>query len=196
MPQSVDRPTLQQHEDKQMNRASQTLSSLNQQTILERHCQVKRIRSLRKVEKGHVDGVVVEMDAGSSCVEGWDYTWLPLVLADETGALYNAQTKEKEGWLRNLADGQILSARSESNSEGESADEDLFVFAADAEEASLARRRYGFAMSVLLMPPDPACWAVAAAGAKADRAVATAKQMAGGKTKDLCTLHLNSLVLF
>lgn len=55
--------------------------------------------------------------------------------------------------------------------------DDLFVFAADAYEAADAVRRYGFAMNVLLLPPDPTTWAVAAAGAPAERAVQTAREI-------------------
>ncbi|CAE7229271.1 unnamed protein product, partial [Symbiodinium necroappetens] len=102
------------------------------------------------------------------------------VLVDDEGVLRNADSKAPEGWLRAFATGGLLTARAGDalEEEGDPSDSDeLVISVADAFEAANAQQRYGFVMRAMLLPPDPATWAVAAAGAKAATAVRTASEI-------------------
>ncbi|CAJ1368094.1 unnamed protein product, partial [Effrenium voratum] len=103
------------------------------------------------------------------------------VLVGKTRELRDAQTEARQGWLRDMAEGRLLGPRAEEDPGYQ--DEDIVVYAADAFEVAKARQRYQYVMSALLLPPDAAAWAVAAAGAEADLAVATAEEQSAGENQ-------------
>lgn len=118
----------------------------------------------------HVDTV--------EAIKSWDYGWQPLLLVDQlTGRVRHGASQTPMGQLRSVAEGQLLALRDtaedkDPRSSPVAMTEELIVNAVDAWETEQAQVRYRFAMRAMLLPLDPAAWAVAAAyGAEAGAAV-------------------------
>lgn len=156
-------------------------------------------------KEGQMRAIVVDEASYTDKKPGddWDFSWMPLVLADSGGNLQHAETDLSFGRLQlaalniseqkqppseeyaesmeilfpNLTSSAVDSGAVRASATGpgrgsQVEDEELVVVAArTAHDVRLAPERYGSKMRALLLPPDPAIWAVASSSAEPDMAL-------------------------
>lgn len=123
------------------------------------------------LKEGVMGGIVADADTDPAQIEAWDYKWLPLVLADaSTGRLVYGDTGELAGYVRDVGAGRLLryTPQESDGDAGDNVSEESYgvefaVAARTPHEVRSAQARYRYAMRALVMPSDPASWAVAAA---------------------------------
>merc|ERR1719188_1059488 len=131
---------------------------------------VDTMQSGSLVKEGVISAIVIDDTASPQATDEasigtWDFDWMPLLVADEeTGAVRHARTLETFGRIRPAFTSRLLTGEGAegSSTKPPEVEEDLVISASDARQTDFAKQRYKFAMSSLLLPADPASWAVAA----------------------------------
>eukprot|EP00929_Paragymnodinium_shiwhaense_P101254 TRINITY_DN64208_c0_g1_i1.p1 TRINITY_DN64208_c0_g1~~TRINITY_DN64208_c0_g1_i1.p1 ORF type:complete len:340 (+),score=75.36 TRINITY_DN64208_c0_g1_i1:85-1104(+) len=138
-----------------------------------------RVRSIvddlqYSLAKEGVLGAVLIFEPEDAAAGGFSHPWVPLMFVEkDTGIVKDAESGEVVGQLRG-ASAQLVSPADDASGSPEDAARDWLIAAETAEDAQRARENYGFAMRAMVLPDDPAAWAVAATkDLPADLAVAT-----------------------
>ena len=129
--------------------------------------------SVSLAKEGYISAILVEAGPDGKLpfdLSAWEHDWMPvMVVQRQTGLVTHALSGETAGHLRHVSTTRLLAPTLGTPADSMGAttfgvppEDDLFLGASDAFQVRKARRRYGFAMRALVVPPDPPAWATAA----------------------------------